>query len=75
MSLADDGRYNERMFGKDDAMTPTSKKTGAFDEPLELWLDDQDVLTTPLLPGLELKLADVFKGLGPDRHRHVDHVE
>ena len=31
-----------------------------FGPPLELSLDRSDVLTTPLLPGLELALADVF---------------
>jgi Uma2 family endonuclease len=38
-----------------------SKNAGTFDEPRELWLDQEDVLTTPILPGLELRLADIFK--------------
>ena len=49
---------------------PNSKSVGVFRgtneaktflEPLELWLDQQDILTTPLLPGLELPLAAIFK--------------
>ena len=32
----------------------------AFGPPVELSRDGGDVLTTPLLPGLELALADVF---------------
>jgi Uma2 family endonuclease len=32
-----------------------------FGQPVELWLDEQDVLTTPLLPGFELPLAAIFK--------------
>jgi Uma2 family endonuclease len=33
-----------------------------FERPLELSLEANDVLTTPLLPGLEMPLAQVFKG-------------
>jgi len=33
-----------------------------FDRPIALSRDAGDVLTTPLLPGLQLRLADVFKG-------------
>ena len=32
-----------------------------FDKALELSFDRGDVLTTPLLPGLQLRLADIFK--------------
>jgi Uma2 family endonuclease len=32
-----------------------------FGRPIELALEAGDVLTTPLLPGLELPLADIFK--------------
>jgi Uma2 family endonuclease len=32
-----------------------------FERPIELALEAADVLTTPLLPGLELWLADIFK--------------
>ena len=33
----------------------------AFEPPIELSREAGDVLTTPLLPGLKLRLADVFK--------------
>jgi Uma2 family endonuclease len=32
-----------------------------FGQPAEFWLEDGEVLTTPLLPGLELPLAAIFK--------------
>jgi hypothetical protein len=32
-----------------------------FERPVELWREASDLLATPLLPGLELPLADVFK--------------
>ena len=32
-----------------------------FARPMELSLEAGDVLTTPLLPGIELKLADIFR--------------
>ena len=38
-----------------------SKEGRTFEEPLELWLDEEDILATPLIPGLELRLADIFK--------------
>jgi len=38
-----------------------SESTDRFDQPVELWLDEGDTLTTPLLPGLGLRLADIFK--------------
>jgi Uma2 family endonuclease len=38
-----------------------AKDTKAFTEPIELWLDQEDILSTPLLPGLELPLAAIFK--------------
>lgn len=34
---------------------------GAFAPVIELSLERGNVLTTPLLPGLELRLADIFK--------------
>ena len=34
---------------------------GRFARPFELSLEANDVLTTPLLPGLEIKLARVFQ--------------
>ena len=34
---------------------------GRFARPLELSLEANDVLTTPLLPGLEIKLARLFQ--------------
>jgi Uma2 family endonuclease len=38
------------------------RRTGnRFERPTELALEAGDVLTTPLLPGLELRLADMFK--------------
>jgi Uma2 family endonuclease len=38
------------------------RRTGdRFARPMELSLEAGDVLTTPLLPGIELKLADIFK--------------
>ena len=44
-----------RMYrGSEDART--------FREPVELWLEQEDILTTRLLPGLRLPLADIFKG-------------
>jgi Uma2 family endonuclease len=33
----------------------------AFDEPLDLKTESRDVLTTPLLPGLELPLTRIFR--------------
>ena len=33
---------------------------GKYQRAHELSLDHGDVLTTPLLPGLELKLSDIF---------------
>ena len=37
------------------------KAGGRFDTAIELSLDRGDVLTTPLLPALRMRLADVFK--------------
>lgn len=37
------------------------RELGAFARPVELWRGRHDVLTTPLLPGLELPLARVFR--------------
>ena len=38
------------------------RRTGdRFTRPMELSLEAEDVLTTPLLPGIELKLADIFR--------------
>jgi hypothetical protein len=38
-----------------------SESTDRFDQPVELWLDEGDTLTTPLLPGIKLPLAAIFK--------------
>ena len=35
---------------------------GTFARPIELRRDAGDTLTTPLMPGLELSLADIFAG-------------
>ena len=35
--------------------------TNGFERPPELSREAGDVLATPLLPGLELRLADIFK--------------
>jgi Uma2 family endonuclease len=37
-----------------------SAEKDGFDQPTELWLDEGDFLTTPLLPGLELRLPAIF---------------
>ena len=37
--------------------------TDRFKRPIELTAEDNDVLTTPLLPGLSLPLARVFRPL------------
>jgi Uma2 family endonuclease len=40
------------------------RNDNVFARPLELSADAGDVLTTPLLPGLELRLVDVFQEPG-----------
>ena len=44
-----------------DAVRVYRRGGGRFERPLELSREGGDVLTTPLLPGLELRLADIFR--------------
>ena len=44
-----------------DAMRIHRRQGGGFERPIELSSEAGDVLTTPLLPGLQLLLADILK--------------
>ena len=44
-----------------DVMRVYRRSGDRFGRPIELALETDDVLTTPLFPGLDLRLADVFK--------------
>ena len=44
-----------------DAVRIYSRGPTGYARAVELWREAGDVLTTPLLPGLELRVADIFK--------------